>query len=77
MKKKNSEFDNFVENANQLPVAESTKKVLTGHGTYKVCLPGLPSMEIEAEDELYAKALYDKYTGVLATSQQHEIEKIA
>lgn len=76
MKKKNSEFENLVESPNELPVPESVRRAQTGKGTYRVSLPGLPPMDIEADDEIFAKALYDKFTGVLATSRTHEVEKI-
>jgi hypothetical protein len=33
-------------------------------------------MDIQATDSVNAKALYDKFTGVLATANKHSIEKI-
>ena len=75
MAKKNNEFDNLIENVNALPTALKSGGNDTA-GTFRVFLPGLPPMDIEATDSVNAKALYDKFTGVLATANKHSIEKI-
>lgn len=43
---------------------------------YKVGLPFLPFMEVEAADELEAKAAYNKLLGVLKTIHKHEVTKL-
>ena len=68
-----NEFDNLVNDVNEAPTSPSVRD---GAGKYRVSLPGLPSMEIEASDIQEAKNLYDRFTGVLGTSAKYEVERL-
>lgn len=72
-KKINGEFDNIVDNINEMP---EKSNVPSGSGKFRVSLPGLPPMDIEAVDISEAKILYNRFTGVLNTSAKYEIENI-
>jgi hypothetical protein len=48
----------------------------TDKGRYKVSLPFLPPMEVDADSSAHACELYNKFTGVLNTTNRHEIEKL-
>jgi len=48
----------------------------TVSGKYRVSLPYLPSMEIQADSAEHACELYNKFTGVLSTTNRHEVTKV-
>jgi hypothetical protein len=48
----------------------------TDKGRYRVSLPFLPLMDIDADNSVHACELYNSFTGVLKTINRHEIEKI-
>lgn len=66
----NNEFDTetFVK---VNPDSFSTEK-----GRYKVSLPFLPAMEVDADSSAHACELYNSFTGVLKTVNRHEVVKI-
>jgi len=45
-------------------------------GRYRVTLPFLPPMEVDADSSVHACELYNKFTGVLNTTNRHEVVKI-
>lgn len=48
----------------------------TEKGRYRVSLPFLPAMEVDADSSAHACELYNSFTGVLKTTNRHEVEKI-
>lgn len=54
----------------------SSDSFSTEKGKYKVSLPFLPSMEVDADSAQNAIDLYNKFTGILSTTNRYEVEKI-